>query len=92
MQSSFGFDVPKFSRVKGNQIWEVYSEEIGPFYFSFDKKKIYNFWSDYWDLSEEQRKLFDKEFPEMAALKNPDVPEPAGEDDEDYEPEYEYSN
>lgn len=84
----------KFYRVKGNKIWKVNSDEIGPFYFSFDKEKIYNFWSDYLSLTDEQRALFDKEFPVMASLKNPNVvvpPEP--EDDmEDIEEEYEYSD
>ena len=89
-----------FYREKGKQIWEVgYKEDIqGPWEFSFDRKKIYNFWTDYWDLTDEQRKLFDEEFPFMAALKNPDVVPPDEEDhededeDEDYEPEYEYSD
>ena len=84
----------KFYRVIGNKIWRLKSDEIGPFYFSFDRKTIYNFWTDYWNLTAEQRNLFDKEFPTIASLKNPDVsrpPEP--EDDmEDIEEEYEYSD
>ena len=71
------------------------TDEEGPFYFSFDKKKIYNFWSDYWDLTDEQRQLFNQEFPYMAELKDPRnvvlPPEPE-DDEEDTEEEYEYSD
>lgn len=85
----------KFYREKGKQIWQVDSDEIGPFLFSFDKKKIYNFWSDYWDLTDEQRKIFNREFPYMAELKDPEnvvlPPEPE-DDEEDTEEDYEYSD
>ena len=87
----------KFSRIKGNTIWEVESNSFGPFYFTFDKKTIYNFWEDYEKLTDEQREIFDREYPVMAHLKNPNVVVPEFDDDdenegEDYEPEYEYSN
>lgn len=48
-----------------NTIWEV--EEvgtIGKLLFSFDKKKIYNLWTDYpHKFSAEERRIFDKEYP-----------------------------
>jgi len=85
----------KFMRPKGNIIWEMITDEEGPLYFSFDKKTIYNFWTDYWNLTDEERSIFDKEYPVMAALKNPDVtvPEYDGNDsDSEDEEEYEYSD
>lgn len=83
----------KFMRVKGNIIWEYVPEEEqeGPFYFSFDKKTIYNFWTDYDKLTNEQRAIFNREFPVMANLKDPSVPVPP-ESEDDMEEEYEYSN
>ncbi len=43
---------------------------IGPMYFSFDKKRIFNFWPDYPDkLTTEQIKLFNKHNPVLARLK-----------------------
>lgn len=79
----------KFLRPKGNKIWELITEEEGPLYFSFDKKKIYNFWTDYWDLTDEEREIFNKEYPVMARLKNPNV---ADVDIEDEEDDLEYSD
>lgn len=53
-----------------SQIWRIDDlDEIGQFLFSFDKKNILNFWEDYDKLSLEQKAIFDKEFPMMAALK-----------------------
>ena len=44
--------------------------EIGPVYFSFDRKTIYNFWPDYPDnLTAEQKWLFDDANPEWAKLR-----------------------
>lgn len=72
-----------------------YEEDIeGPWEFSFDRKKIYNLWTDYWNLTPEERDILNKEHPVMAALKNPEIEVPENdEDEEDYtEPEYEYSD
>ena len=78
-----------FYREKGKQIWEVgYKEDIqGPWEFSFDRKKIYNLWTDYWDMTDEERELFKKEHPLMASLKDPSDEVPDEEDDEDDEDE-----
>ena len=86
-----------FCREKGKQIWLVnYEEDIeGMWEFSFDRKKIYNLWTDYWEMTDSERELFKKEHPIMAALKDPDVlvPEEDEEDEDDWvEPEYEYSD
>ena len=44
--------------------------DMGKYLFSFDKKRIFNFWTDYPDkLTPEQVEIFKKENPTMAALK-----------------------
>lgn len=43
--------------------------EMGPVYFSFDKKKIYNYWTDYGKLSDRQKWLFDDAFPFWAKFR-----------------------
>lgn len=57
---------------ENSKIWLIddLDGSFGPFLFSFDKKTIYNFWSDYDKLTPEQKAIFNEEFPEMAALKN----------------------
>lgn len=48
-------------------IWWKYTDQIGEWIFSFDKKKEFNMYEDYpTKLSMEQRKLFDKENPHWA--------------------------
>ena len=50
--------------------WLDMPNETGPLVFSFDKKKLFNFWTDYPDkLTAEQRAVFDAENPELVALK-----------------------
>ncbi len=54
-----------------DQIWMVDTlDSKGEFLFSFDKKTIFNFFSDYPDkLSDEQIEIFKKEQPVLAELK-----------------------
>lgn len=52
-----------------DQIWRVSTmgRLKGPLLFSFDKKTIFNYWTDYpKKLTKEQKALFDKENPELA--------------------------
>ena len=59
-----------YKQNKNDVIWWVDDlESIGQFLFSFDKKKIYNFFEDYHKLTPEQKLVFDKENPELAKLK-----------------------
>ena len=58
-----------FSRSRStDKVWSVgvYSNdmesEIGQVYFTFDKKTIYNYWTDYRKLTDEQKWLFDDAF------------------------------
>lgn len=51
---------------ENDNIWWVDNSDthIGVWLFSFDKKKIYNMFSDYpWKLTKEEREIFDKENP-----------------------------
>ena len=60
-----------YKETKNSKIWRVDElDTVGKFLFSFDKKKIYNFWTDYEKLNADQKAMFDKEFPTMAQLKN----------------------
>ena len=54
-----------------DQIWIVDTlGSKGEFLFSFDKKSIFNFFTDYPDkLSDEQIEIFKKEQPMLAELK-----------------------
>lgn len=55
---------------ENNVIWRIDNiDEIGQFLFSFDKKTILNFWEDYDKLAQDEKAIFDKEFPTMAELK-----------------------
>lgn len=64
-----------FQREKGNLIWRIdcFEDEkriIGNFRFSFDRKKVFNFWQDYPDkLTPEQVEIFKREYSTLAALK-----------------------
>ena len=45
-------------------------DSVGPILFSFDKKTVFNFWTDYPEkLTAEQIQIFKKENPVLAALK-----------------------
>ncbi|MGX7347543.1 DUF7675 family protein [Aerococcus vaginalis] len=54
-----------------DEIWTIHEipSTRGPFLFSFDRKTIYNFWSDYDKLTEQQKAIFREEYDTMAALK-----------------------
>jgi hypothetical protein len=56
---------------KTSKIWWVETpDSIGEYLFSFDKKKIYNFFRDYpQKLSPEEIEIFKKECPDLAVLK-----------------------
>ena len=56
-----------YKRDENEKIWWVDDQEILIPRFSFDKKKIYNIYSDYPDkLTKEEKELFDKENPYWA--------------------------
>jgi hypothetical protein len=45
--------------------WQEVPDETGLWLFSFDKKTIFNMFEDYpYNLTEEQKMMFDKENPE----------------------------
>ncbi len=50
---------------RGDKIWWVDCQGIiGEFLFSFDKKKIYNMFTDYpYKLTPEEKEIFDRENP-----------------------------
>lgn len=50
---------------RGDKIWWVdNSESVGEWLFTFDKKTIFNMFSDYpYKLTPEQKEIFDKENP-----------------------------
>ena len=54
-----------------SRIWRVTdSKGLGSILFSFDKKKVYDFFQDYpQELSEEEKNIFDNEYPVLARLK-----------------------
>lgn len=57
-----------FKQNEDDSIWWVDDpEKIGSFLFTFDKKTIFNLFSDYPDkLTEKQKAVFDEENPEWA--------------------------
>ena len=48
-----------------DKVWWVYNMDvIGEFVFTFDKKQFFNLFRDYpWKLTQEQKRIFDKENP-----------------------------
>ena len=63
---------------ESDQIWSVSEiEEYGRWLFTFDCKKIYNFYEDYPDaLTPEEKAIFDEWNPVMAELWSPPGPSP----------------
>lgn len=58
-----------FKNNKTDRIWWVDNADDvkGEWIFTFDKKKFFNMFQDYpWNLSPEQKKIFDKENPYWA--------------------------
>lgn len=53
---------------KNDKIWWVDNyDQDGVWLFSFDKKKVFNMFSDYpWKLTAEQKRIFDSENPYWA--------------------------
>lgn len=64
-----GLDLYKDS--ENEKIWWVDTPDTeGQLLFTFDKKTVFNFWTDYpKKLTEEQIKIFQKENPVLAELK-----------------------
>lgn len=61
------YDVIRYVRSSENEGWE---EPMGEDYFSFDGKKIYNYWEDYpHNLTKEEVEIFKKERPFWANFK-----------------------
>lgn len=61
----------KYDFYKNNEsdtiFWVDNVDNVGEYLFSFDKKKIYNMFSDYpWKLTPEEKVIFDRENPEWA--------------------------
>ncbi len=69
-----------WEREEGKTIWWTSPVDvIGEIIFSFDKKKVFNFWQDYPEkLTKEQIEIFKKENPDLAELK-PAALKPAAE-------------
>ena len=55
---------------KTDKIWWVDNyDQDGVWLFSFDKKKVFNMFSDYpWKLTKEQKRIFDEENPYWEAF------------------------
>ena len=55
------------------KIWRVETpDRKGEFLFTFDCKKVFNFFHDYPEkLTDEEIAIFEKEYPALAALKQP---------------------
>jgi hypothetical protein len=61
-----------FKKNDTDKVWWVADQDPMPWgrvLFSFDKKKIYNLYADYpWNLTKEEKELFDKENPILKML------------------------
>lgn len=52
---------------QNDKIWWKNTEELGVFEFSFDRVKVFNMFRDYpWELTPEQKEIFDRENPYWA--------------------------
>jgi len=74
-----------FYREEGDQIWDVEKKEreFGQIYFTFDQKKVYEFYKDYPNaLTPEERAVFDKENPILAELFGSPTKEPVTAEDD----------
>lgn len=60
-----------YKNEESDKIWIVDTmDSVGEFLFSFDKKTVFNFWTDYpAKLTKEQIEIFKKEQPILAELK-----------------------
>lgn len=60
-----------FKRKKTDTIWWTENlETVGELLFSFDKKRIFNFFRDYpHELTPKEKAIFDEENPDLARLK-----------------------
>lgn len=48
-----------------DKIWWKDTDSVGEWLFSFDKKQVFNMFADYpYNLTPEQKKIFDEENPE----------------------------
>lgn len=64
---------PMYRRSKKSKIyWIQVPEAVGLYLFTFDKKKVYNFFSDFYEMSEEEKAIFKKEEPTLYRLKSKD--------------------
>lgn len=49
--------------------WVNVNDRVGEHLFTFDKKKIFNLFTDYpWKLTTDEKRIFDKENPDWAAF------------------------
>ena len=68
MEDSLNKNLEFYKKNDSDIIWWVEkTDSIGEHLFSFDKKKVYNLFKDYpYELSDEEKKVFDKENPYWA--------------------------
>lgn len=45
---------------EGDLWWVFHKDKVGEVAISFDKKKVYNLWTDFSKLSEKQKKVLEK--------------------------------
>lgn len=71
-----GYEEEQFQKNrKTDTIYWVSTGIVGDMLFSFDKKKVYNLWSDYpAKLTEKEKEIFDKENPYWVEFFKPAKP------------------